>query len=129
MIFHFLCDANGFIQNSFPPDQQYRGYTGPRLLELSHETTEEVPTSSGFYFEYRVSTTHAGLYVAPDGSLWGAERTGTGRLGQFAAHPGSCDVDVTISYDRRIDVTIEELEDAEQALRKLAFPHISSHAE
>lgn len=119
-------DVAGHYDNSFPPKKEYRDYTGPRLLEIYEEDTEEVATSSGFYYNYRVVTTNNGLYVAADGSLWGAERTGTGRLGQFAAHPGDCDVEVAIEYDRRDDVSIEALEAAEKKLRDLAFPLVAA---
>lgn len=119
-------DEAGHYDNSFPPKQEHRDYTGPRLLEIYEEEIEEVRTSSGFYYDYRIVTTNAGLYVAADGSLWGADRTGTGSLGQFAAHPGDCGVEVTIDYDRRDDVSIEALEIAEKTLRDLAFPLVAA---
>jgi hypothetical protein len=118
-------DVSGHSDNSFPPKQVYRSHNGPRLLEIAEETTEEVSTSSGFYYSWRVETTDPGLYIARDGAIWGAERTGTGRLGQFAAHPGDCDVEIEISYNPRSDVSLSELETVEQHLRKLAFPLIA----
>jgi hypothetical protein len=119
-------DEAGCSDNSYPPEKEYRDYTGPRLLEIIEEDTEEVPTSDGFYYSYRVTGTDPGLYIAADGSIWGAMRTGTGRFGQFAAHPGHCDVEVSIEYDQRRDVSTEELETAEKHLRKLAFPLIEA---
>jgi hypothetical protein len=119
-------DEAGHYDNSFPPEQEYRAHTGPRLIRLEERTTEEVATSSGFYYSWKLVTTAPGLYVAPDGSLWGSDATGAGRLGQFAAHPGDCGVEVTIDYDRRGDVSLDELERAEMALRDLAFPLIAA---
>lgn len=115
-------DEAGHFDNSFPPKQVYRAHNGPRLIQLRDCSTEDLPTSGGFYHEWRRVTTDPGLYVAPNGAIWGATETGTGRVGRFAAHPGDCGVEVEISYDLRDDLSLAELEEVEEALRKLAFP-------
>lgn len=41
-----------------------------------------------------------GLYDGRKGELYGCEETGTGALGQFAAHPGDHDVDCKLSWHK-----------------------------
>jgi hypothetical protein len=117
-------DEAGHWDNSFPPKKEYRCRTGPRLLEVRDNTTDDVATSSGFYYSWKRVTTDLGLYVARDGSIYGADETGTGRLGQFAARPGDCDVECTIEWSQRDrnDLTLDELREVESHLRALAFP-------
>lgn len=115
-------DEDGHWDSSFPPKQVYRSRTGPRLLRVIRADTSDVATSGGFYYEWRRVTESPGLYVSRDGQLYGAEHTGTGQFGQFAAHPGNCNVSVEIEYSPRHDVSLDELREAEEHLRKLAFP-------
>lgn len=115
-------DEAGHYDNSYPPKQEYRAKTGPRLYCVEGWDTEDVATSSGFYYSWRRVTTDGGLYISKMGELYEANETGTGRLGQFAAHPGDCDVECEIEWSRKHDVTIEQLATVEADLRKLAFP-------
>lgn len=117
-------DEAGHWDNSFPPAQVYSDYTGPRLIKLRDWQTEDVATSSGFYYDWRRVTKDPGLFVDARGNFWGAEETGEGRVGQFAAYPGDCGVDCAIEW-REIDgdeVSTEDLEAAFLELGKLAFP-------
>lgn len=117
-------DEAGHSDNSYPPKQVYSDRTGPALLRVYDHDTEDVATSTGFYYSWKRVTTDPGLYVNAKGQIWGADETGTGRLGQFAAHPGDCDVDCTIAWRILRDDEIEtaSLEQAERELRALAFP-------
>lgn len=116
-------DEDGHWDNSFPPKVKYKDFTGPRLLRLRGRETDDVSTSGGFYYHWRRVTTDGGLYVDRHGQLWRSEETGTGKVGQFAAYPGDCDVMCTIEYERADDdVTVEELRAAEEKMRGLAFP-------
>lgn len=56
--------------------------------------------------------------------IYGCDETGTGRVGQYAAHPGDCDVDCTLEWMPRDldDVSLAEIRLAEETLRELAFP-------
>jgi hypothetical protein len=115
-------DEDGHWDNSFPPRQRYRARTGPRLVQISDCTTRDVATSSGFYYDWKRVTEHPGVFVSRDGRIYGCEETGTGRVGQFAAHPGDRDVCVEIEWSPRSDLELSELRTAEETLRKLAFP-------
>jgi hypothetical protein len=115
-------DEAGHWDNSYPPTIEYCNYTGPRLIELSDCDYEDVPTSGGFYYDWKRVTTDPGLYVSRDGRIYGCEITGTGKLGQFAAHPGDCNVECELEYDERDDLSVEDLRTVETALRALAFP-------
>lgn len=117
-------DEDGHYDNTFPPDQVYRCYTGPTLLKVRGAKTRDVATEGGFYHEWKRVTEAAGLYAAPDGGIWGCDHTGTGRVGQFAAHPGDCGVLVELTWERRSDasVSLAELLELEESLRELAFP-------
>lgn len=115
-------DEAGHWDNSFPPHQEFRAHTGPRLLRVEAWDTEDVATSSGFYHSWRRVTTDGGLYVSKMGELYEADETGTGRVGQFAAHPGDCDVECTIEWLRKHDVSLEQIATVELHLRALAFP-------
>lgn len=75
-------------------------------------------------------TVDVGLYVDRSGRIYGANETGTGRVGQFAAYPGDCDVDCSISWAPRDldELSTEELSEVEQKLRALAFPLVATAA-
>lgn len=117
-------DEAGHSDSSYPPKQQYTDHTGPRLVSIKSRTTEDIATESGFYFAWRRVTTYGGLRVDARGRWWRSEETGTGRVGQFAAHPGDCHVDCAIAWETVSDddVTLAELVTAETLLRQLAFP-------
>lgn len=115
-------DEDGHWDNSYPPGQVYRAHTGPRLLAVRDCETTDVATTPGYYHEWRRVTEYPGLYVDRDGRIWGCDESGTGRVGSFAAHPGNCDVNVAVAWERRSDVTVEELREVERHLRQLAFP-------
>lgn len=124
-------DEAGHYDTSFPPDLEYSEHTGPRSILIVDSETDDVATSSGFYYSWRRVTTCGALTIGIDGKWYRSDETGTGRLGQFAAHPGHCDVDVTLEWSRESidDVTTEELELAETKLRELAFPLVAARME
>lgn len=115
-------DEDGHWDSSYPPEQVYRDRNGPRLLEVAEHDWETVATSGGYYHQWEARPGRPGIYVARDGSLWGCEARGHGRLGQYAAHPGDCDVLITLDWSLRREVELEELRQAEAALRARAFP-------
>ena len=115
-------DEAGHWDSSYPPKQVYRARTGPRLVLVDELTTDDVPTSGGFYYSWRRVTTDGGVYVDRMGQIYECEETGTGRLGQFAAHPGDCDVECTLDWSRNSKPTLDQLALAEQKMRELAFP-------
>jgi hypothetical protein len=119
-----LSDEDGHWDNSYPPAAQYKNRTGPRLLEVVDNTTQDIATSSGFYHDWKRVTEDKGLWVGTRGELYGCMETGTGRFGQFAAHPGDCGVEVELEWERwdDEDLSTEALEKAEKTLRALAFP-------
>lgn len=121
-------DEDGHWDNSFPPKIKFKNRTGPRLILVDGYEWDDIATSGGFYHEWKRITTNPGLYVARDGSIYGADETGTGRLGQFAAHPGDCNVECTIEWTKRNrdSLAVSDLAEVEAHLRKLAFP--LSHA-
>ena len=59
-------DETGVCDGSYPPDQEYSDYTGPRLAKILGRDTEQSPTSGGFYYDYRIVTTFGGIYVDSD---------------------------------------------------------------
>lgn len=117
-------DEAGHYDSSWPPRQVYSERRGPRLIRVRRWETEDVPTSSGYYHEWRRTTVDPGLYVDRAGTIYGADETGTGRVGQYAAHPGDCGVDCTIEWSvrDRAEMTIDEIREVEEHLRGLAFP-------
>lgn len=117
-------DDDGHWDNSFAPYQRFKDHSGPRLIAVAKAEWDSVATSSGFYYDWRATTTNPGLYVDRHGDIFGAEFSGTGRFGQFAARPGNCDVMLSIDYSEQSDegLTVEDLERIESALRSLAFP-------
>lgn len=115
-------DVAGHWDNSFPPKQEFRARTGPRLLRVEGYDTEDVATSGGFYYSWRRVTTDGGLYVSKMGELYEANETGTGRFGAFAAHPGDCDVECEVAWSPKREVSLKQLVAVESCLRELAFP-------
>lgn len=115
-------DEAGHFDNSFPPAQKFRAKTGPRLVRVEAWETEDVATSGGYYYSWKRVTTDGGVYVDRMGQIYEANETGTGRLGQFAAHPGNCDVECEIEWSRNDNVTLAQLTAAEAHMRALAFP-------
>lgn len=121
-------DEAGHFDTSYPPKQEYTAHDGPRCIEIMDTSTEDVPTSGRFYYDWKRITEHGGLWVGMRGELYQCTESGTGRLGQFAAHPGDCDVEITLEWDlwSADDLTLTALEQAESTLRTLAFPLASS---
>lgn len=120
-------DEDGHWDNSYPPKQVYRAKTGPKLIRLVGCEYEDNATESGFYHAWERVTSDPGIYVSRDGRVYGCEMSGTGRVGQYAAHPGDCDVEVTLDYSLRDEdeIPIAQLATAESALRAFAFPLIA----
>lgn len=121
-------DESGHWDGSFPPTQEYSDRRGPRLIEVRDHQTSDVATEGGYYHAWRRVTEDAGLYVDRAGTIYGADETGAGRVGQYAAHPGDCDVDCAIEWEPRglDDVTTDDLRSVEAHLRELAFPASAS---
>jgi hypothetical protein len=121
-------DVDGHFDNSFPPAQSYKACTGPALISIRAYRTEDHATTGGYYHSWQRVTVDVGLYVDRSGRIYGANETGTGRVGQFAAYPGDCDVDCSISWAPRDldELSTEELSEVEQKLRALAFPLVAT---
>lgn len=119
-----LRDQDGHWDRSYPPEQVYRNRTGPRLIEIREHATTDIATEGGFYHAWRRVTEDQGLYVDRAGMLWGCNETGTGAVGQFAAHPGDCGVEVELDWSPLAlsDVSTADLRTAEEQLRRSAFP-------
>lgn len=119
-----LSDEDGHWDNSYPPKLCYKNRTGPRLLKIEDNATEDIATSSGFAHDWKRVTTRLGLWIGTRGELYGCEETGTGKFGNFAAHPGDYNVEVTLEWVilAEDDVTTAQLESAEAQLRARAFP-------
>lgn len=117
-------DEDGHWDNSYPPKQEYKERTGPRTIRIINIDRESKATSGGFYHDTEWYTTDGGLSVGPDGTLWAGDLHGTGEYGQFAAHPGDCNVRCEIDYSELdlADVPLDRLIKAEKELRDLAFP-------
>ena len=117
-------DEAGHFDNSFPPAQEFSEFTGPRLVLVRDWQTEDVATSGGFYYSWDRVTTDPGAFVDQYGQFWGADETGSGRRGQFAAYPGDCDVNCQIEWEElsASEVSTQDLRDAFMALGALAFP-------
>lgn len=117
-------DEDGHFDGSYPPKQVFKNCTGPRLVRVHSWSTDDIATEGGFYYTWKRVTTDPGLYVARDGTIYGCDEHGTGKLGQFAAHPGDCDVECELDWDPRDldNVTTEELATVESHMRALAFP-------
>src|SRR5262245_50501930 len=112
-----ITDEAGHFDNSYPPKAERHG-RGPQVIVVRARDTEDVPTESGFYHAWRRQTTDGGCYLGRDGHWYQSEESGTGSVGQYAAHPGDCDRDITIQWDRT-NPTLEDLREAEPCLRGL----------
>lgn len=124
-------DEAGHFDSSFPPSIVHSDRTGPLSIRVTDSETEDVATSTGFYYDWRRVTTRGALAVGPGGGLYRSDESGTGRVGQYAAHPGDCDVDVEITWSRvdvadPEEVTLAELAACEAAMRTLAFPLVAA---
>lgn len=123
-----ITDEAGHWDNSYPPKAEYHCHHGaPRLLKARRYDFEDVPTEGGYYHAWRRQTTNRGCYVAPDGALWGCDASGTGRVGQYAAYPGDCERAITLDWER-IEPTLEDLREAEQALREKMAEFLNGEA-
>jgi len=111
-----VTDEAGHWDNSFPPKPEYHFAGGIRALEIFENRTDDVPTSGGFYHSWRRETICRGCYLARDGFFYGADETGTGAVGQYAAHPGDHNLDITIEWIR-IEPDLEDLQEAVSKLR------------
>jgi hypothetical protein len=110
-------DGNG----SYPPDEQWTDHSGPILFKIEGADYSTEATAGGFYHDCRAGTGSSGLYVSRDGTLYGANFTGTCRFGQFPAHPGICDRDIAVEWDvlPMEDISNDDYDAAIAALRKL----------
>lgn len=119
-----ISDEDGHWDSSYPPKMVCKNRCGPRLITILDNTTDDIATSSGFYHDWKRVTEDAGLYIGTRGELYGCQETGTGSLGQFAAHPGDCGVEVELSWETwdSDELATSALEAAEAKLRGLAFP-------
>lgn len=115
-------DEAGHSDNSYPPEGVEYNHSGPELIEIRPYEVDDVPTSGGYYHTWRRETNDPGLYVDGYGRIYGAECTGTGRVGQFAAYPGNCDREIEIEWEQRRHVSTVDLVEVERDLRAIAFP-------
>jgi hypothetical protein len=123
-----ITDVAGHFDNSYPPKaEKHFEHAVPRMLCVRAYDTDDVPTSGGFYHSWRRETTDLGCYVSKAGTWYGCNATGTGRLGQYAAHPGDCDRDITLDWSR-IDPTLEDLREAAAVLRAAMAEFITGSA-
>jgi hypothetical protein len=109
---------------SFPPGQEWRDFVGPRLLKVESLSWDQDALGGGFYHRWRVASQQPGVYLAPDGSLWGGIASGEGGFRSIAAYPGDGDVRLLIEWRplEADEITIETLIAAEEHVRELAFP-------
>ena len=121
-------DEDGHYDNSFPPDQKFKDFAGPRLIRVSQAEYDEIATSDGFYHDWRAATSTRGLYVAKDGTLYGCTHDGSGSVGQFAAHPGNCGVMISLDWAPLDEVSTADLVMVEETMRDLAFPLVAAKA-
>lgn len=121
-------DEPGHYDNSYPPEQQYADRNGPSLIRIEHGQWDEIASSGGFYYSWEAVTRTRGVYVDRHGDLYGADYSGIGAVGQFAAHPGDCGVDIHIEYSRleEQEISTDQLREVEGELRTMAAPHIES---
>jgi hypothetical protein len=112
-----ITDAAGHWDNSYPPKaEDHYDHAVPRMISICAHDHEDVPTSSGFYYSWRRQTTDLGCYVSKSGAWYGCQETGTGAVGQYAAHPGDHNRDIMLDYSR-ITPSLEQLKEAEKILR------------
>lgn len=121
-------DEDGHWDNSYPPTQEFKQRTGPRSIQLRKTDFTNRATTGGFYHHSCYYTEVPGLSVDASGDFWNSKLDGVGQYGQFAAHPGECEVNCTIDHEivDAGDLSTVELIDAEQQLRLLAFPSASA---
>ena len=96
-------DEDGHWDNSYPPSMRYADHNGIRSIKIEGGDWTEVATESGFYYHWEAVTSNRGIYADRHGDLYGADYSGVGAVGQYAAHPGNCGVDIRIEYDRLDD--------------------------
>jgi len=112
-----ITDVAGHWDNSFPPKAEYHFDGGSRrLFTIRPNETEDVPTEGGFYHTWRRQTSEQGCYVGRDGHFYGCEETGTGAVGQYAAHPGDENRDITLAWVQIVP-TLDDLRETEPMLR------------
>jgi hypothetical protein len=112
-----ITDETGHWDNSYPPKRErHYGHGAPRLIEVRDNTTDELPTSGGFYYDWRLETNELGCWIDRDGDFFGCDESGTGSVGQFAAHPGDCNRDITLEWVS-IEPSLADLREAEPILR------------
>lgn len=122
-----ITDEAGHYDTSFPPKVELHFDGARRLLEIRDNDTDEIPTSAGFYYSWRRATTDVGCYVGRDGFFYGCEETGTGRLGQFAAHPGNCGREIGLDWVQ-IEPTVDDLRETEPVLRAALAAYLQAGA-
>lgn len=110
-----ITDESGHFDNSFPPKEERHG-RGPSVLRIFARDVDEVPTSGGFYHSWRLETTSVGCYAGRDGQWYGCRATGTGAVGQYAAHPGDCNRAIELDW-HVITPDLQDLREAEPILR------------
>jgi hypothetical protein len=123
-------DEAGHYDNSYPPDQEYRNKTGPKLIMVRDSEKERIARTGGFYYDWEYASTDPGLFVSREGEIYGAVWTGTGSFGQFAAYPGDHHVEAEIDWS---PIDLDQVETAalrvvESHMRDLAFPLLASKA-
>lgn len=124
-------DESGHWDNSYPPSQEYQDHSGPRSILIAESITRDVATTGGFYHRWQRVTEIGALAVGAAGLLYRSHEEGTGAVGQYAAHPGDHEVDITITWTH-VDpadadaITIDEIRSCEITLRALAFPLIAA---
>lgn len=113
-----ITDEAGHWDNSYPPKAVlHYDHSVPRMIVVRDYDCEDVPTSGGFYHSWRRQTTDLGCYVSKSGTFYGCNATGTGCIGQYAAHPGDCDRDIMLDWSH-IEPTVDDLRQAADKLRE-----------
>lgn len=103
-----VSDGNG----SYPPSVVPHDRTGPRVITIRDAEYSRIPESAGFYYTWKAGTEDGGLHVDASGTFYRGACRGSGRFGQFPAHPG--DTDVVVDWTWRV-VSTSELDDDEIA--------------
>lgn len=124
------CDEPGHWDTSFPPRTVYTDRRGPLSVRTHGIRYDDIPTSGGFYHRFRRETLRPGYAITPDGDILAGTLAGTGRVGQYAAHPGDCDVECVIEWSRidpldREMISVALLGEVADAIRTLAFPPVA----
>jgi hypothetical protein len=114
-----ITDEPGHWDSSYPPAEHIAARTRERLLLVREARTIERPTSSGFYYSYTIRTEASGLVVTRDGRLLSRTESGSGALGQYAAHPGTDSRDIRREYRDLTAPTLDDLRDAAALLRAM----------